>query len=211
MNKNHSLKLPSHEWSIILLFCLILLSLAGFALKGTKSRSPLLISFTEPVKVKKNERALKIEKPNKTKALEKGEALEKTKQMTSSEQKNIIEVSVIGEVSKPGLYQLPLRSTMKHLLEETKPLPSADLSELNWRRWLKNGETIEIPKRHLIEITLSGAVEKPGVIKILSGFRCFEVIDQLDLLPTADTKNFRRKRSFIRDGDCVTIPVREKR
>lgn len=164
-------KLPIHEWCIILLFCLILLALAGFALNRPKPAFAADPLPAEPIAT-------------------------------------LLEVRVEGQVAKPGLYRLPFQAKLKDLLEQAQPLPSADLSQLNWRRKLRNGQTLHVPERRIITIQLAGAVRQPGPLSILSGTRCCELADQLPVLPEADLKAMRKKRRFLQEGDYIEIPIK---
>lgn len=166
-------KLPLHEWCIILLFCTILLLLAGFALGHEKS-IPVTSSSSESIP-------------------------------------SVLQVKIEGQVAKPGLYRFPLRTTIKELVEQAEPLPSADLSYVKWRKQLRDGQTIHIPERHEITIHLAGAVQEPGPLKILSGTRCCELADQLNVLPEADLKSLRKKKQFLQDGDVIEIPFLKKK
>jgi len=167
-------KLPLHEWCIILLFCLILLALAGFALGRSKSMPPSDISPPVP-------------------------------------QVTVLQVKIEGQVAKPGLYRLPLNAKLKQLLEQAEPLPSADLSELNWRRKLHHNQTIHIPERRLITIQIAGAVQQPGPLQILSGIRYCELAEELLVLPDADLKAMRKRKGFVKEGDNIEVPIQKKR
>jgi DNA uptake protein ComE-like DNA-binding protein len=167
-------RLPIHEWCIILLFCLILLALAGFAFNRTKSISPpVTLAPISPV--------------------------------------TDLQVKIEGQVANPGLYRLPLKSTLKQLLEQAQPLSTADLSQLNGRRKLRDGQTIHIPERHLITIQIAGAVEQPGSLQILSGTRCCELTEQLHVLPDADLRALSKKRSFVKEDMLIEVPFKKKR
>lgn len=163
-----SLKLPFHEWCIIVLFCLILLALSAYALRGQKnSPSPPL---PEP----------KV---------------------------TVLEIKIEGEVAHPGLFRLPLKSTLKELLAQAQPLPTADLSKVNWRKKLRDGQTVHIPERLWITIEIAGMV--PGPLKILSGTRIQEVVSQLQVLPEADLKALSKRRSFLFEGDKIEVPAKK--
>lgn len=120
-----------------------------------------------------------------------------------------LQVKVKGQVAKPGTYRLPLHSNLKELMEFAEPLPSADLSQLKWRRQLQDGQTIHVPEQHWITIQMTGAVQQPGPLKILSGTRCCELADQLQVLPEADLRPLRKKNRFLREGESLDIPLRK--
>lgn len=122
-----------------------------------------------------------------------------------------LQVRVEGQVANPGLYELTVNGTLKELMELAQPLPNADLSQLNWRRRLRDGQTIRIPARKPITITIEGAVAQPGPLEILSGMRYQELADELEVLPEADMTAFRRRRSILQQGDVVTVPVKKKK
>lgn len=122
-----------------------------------------------------------------------------------------LQVSIEGEVAKPGLYQLPLNGTLKQLIEKAEPLAEADLSQLNPRKKLYDGQTIRIPRKRWITITVEGAVQEPGAYKILSGTRYQELANQLHVLPEADLKAIRKKSRFLKDGEVVKIPTKKEK
>lgn len=173
MTKNSHL--PVHEWCIIVLFCLILLALAGFALgRSKKGEDPIHSPLAEmPVA--------------------------------------LLEIKVEGAVVKPGVYRMPLSASLKDVLDQAELLPSADQSKLKWNRKLRHEQTIRIPERTWITIYIEGAVTQPGSLQILSGTRGQELADQLDVLPEADLKALRKKRQFLQQGDTITIPIKKKR
>lgn len=162
-------KLPFHEWSIIILFCLILLALAGFALIGRKHFS------TPPPQYRE-------------------------------EPLSYIQTTIKGAVAKPGSYQMAYHSTLKELIEQAQPLSIADLSHVKWKRRLENGQNIHIPAKKTITINVEGMVQEPGPLKILSGTRISEIVDSIKVLPEADLKALRKRKSFLREGDILTIP-----
>lgn len=166
-------KLPLHEWCIILLFCAILLVLAGFAL-GHQKNIPSSGAHTEP-------------------------------------QATPLQVKIEGQVAKPGVYRLPINTTLKELVEQAQPLPTADLSQLKWRRQLRDEQTIHIPERKWITIQIIGAVKQPGPMRILSGTRCGELIDQLQMLPDADIKAFSKRKRYLQEGDIVEVQVKKSK
>lgn len=125
--------------------------------------------------------------------------------------KIVLEVKIGGEVAHPGTYSLPLKSTMKELLAQAEPLSSADLSQLNYRKKLRDGQVINIPTRAWITIQLAGMVEEPGPLKILSGTRIQELVGQLKLLPEADAKALSKRRSFLFEGDTLNVPAKKIR
>lgn len=168
-------RLPLHEWCIIVLFCLILLFLAGFALGRSRN----------------------VENANHSQLAEMPLAL--------------LEVKVEGAVAKPGVYRMPLNASLKDLLDQAELLSSADQSKLKWNRKLRHEQTIRVPERTWVTIYVEGAVMQPGSLKILSGTRGQELADRLEVLPEADLRALRKKRQFLKQGDTITIPVKKER
>lgn len=170
-------RLPFHEWSIIILFCAILLSLAAHAFLG-RGKITIPAEFTRDVK----------------------------KENSLDEQ---IQVKVIGEVQKPGLYEISSTSTLKNLLDLVQPLPTADLSQLKWRRKLRNGQTIRVLKGNPITIRVTGAVQEPCSLEILSGTRVCELADRIAFTSESDVKAFTQKKRYLHDGDEVNVPFKK--
>lgn len=123
----------------------------------------------------------------------------------------LLRVNVEGQVIKPGAYDMPRNATIKMLLEEVQPLPKADLSQLNRRKKLRDGQTIHIPERRPIIIHIKGAVKNPGKKEILSGTRYCELADQLEITPEADLNSIRRRKSYIQEGESIEIPAKKRK
>lgn len=121
----------------------------------------------------------------------------------------VLEVKIEGEVAKPGLYHFSPKSTLKEVFAQAEPLPTADLSQFNMRRRLRDGQTIRVPERQYITIQIAGMVQQPGPLKILSGTRIQELVGQLQVLPEADLKALSKRRSFLYEGDVVAVPAKK--
>ncbi len=178
-----SSRLPFHEWLVVSLFCSVLLLLASFAFLG---RSHAYSS--QPPSPSSFSQSSLPETP-----------------LTH------LEVKVEGAVAHPGVYRLPLKTSLKELLAQAEPLPTADLSELSWRKKLRDQQTVTVPEKREITIYLDGAVKKPGAIKILSGTRYQELLPQLDCLEEADLRAIKKKKKFLQEGACVYIPSKVRK
>lgn len=122
-----------------------------------------------------------------------------------------LQVSIEGAVAQPGTYELPLKSSVEDLLKIAQPLPIADLSRLNKHRKLIDGQVVRIPEKKWITIYLEGEVENPGAFQLLSGTRCYELIDQLDFKPEADKNHLKRMRRYLKEGETVKIIKKKER
>lgn len=176
-----SLKLPLYEWCIILLFCAILLMLAGFVALG-RIHSKTLV----PINLAESQIHL-----------------------SSELQETMIDVKIDGQVAKPGPYHIRIGTSLKELVEQAQPLTTADLSQLKWRKKLRDGQHIHVPERIWIMIQIEGAVRQPGKMKILSGTRLCELADQLQVLPEADLKSISTKKRFLHEGDVVKVALKK--
>lgn len=125
--------------------------------------------------------------------------------------KKQLQVTINGEVSNPGSYELDINTTLKDLLALAHPLPSADLSTVNNRRKLYDGQAVHVHPKVPIQITIYGAVRHPGPFQTMSGTRVNELINQIAFLPEADIQSIRTKRRFLKDGDVLVIPSKKSR
>jgi hypothetical protein len=121
------------------------------------------------------------------------------------------QVKITGEVACPGTYDLTAVPTIKELLKAAQPLPTGDLSRINLRKKLRPGQTLHIPAKRMIKIQISGAVENPGELEILSGTRLSDLAHELPCLPDADLKSLRKKTRFLQDGDTLEVPFKRKK
>lgn len=142
-----------------------------------------------------------------------GSSSHKTIPSTSSKSPAFLslEVTIEGAVYCPGTYEMPLKSSLDNLLEIAQPLPIADLSQLNKRRQLIDGQIVKIPEKKWITIYLEGEVEHPGPFQLLSGTRCYELVDQIDFKPEADKNHLKRMRRYLKEGETVKIIKKKER
>lgn len=56
-----------------------------------------------------------------------------------------------------------------------------------------------------IQVYITGEVAQPRVLKLKSGARVFEAVEQVELLPDAEIKNINMARP-LQDGESVIIP-----
>jgi len=70
------------------------------------------------------------------------------------------------------------------------------------------GETDAEPKvkEDVIQIYVTGAVEKPGVYRLLPEARVYEAIEMAQTLPTANLKNINLAQK-LEDGQAIVVPA----
>jgi DNA uptake protein ComE-like DNA-binding protein len=78
------------------------------------------------------------------------EPVESAKEIFVEELSEIV-VFVSGAVQEPGELTLPAKSRVSDLKSKVVLSPDADKSYFRRRRWLKNGEKIEVPKKTVEE------------------------------------------------------------
>lgn len=120
-----------------------------------------------------------------------------------------LQVTITGEVFRPGTYELDVNTTLKDLIELADPLPSADLSKVNSRRKLYDGQSVYVPPKTPLTITILGAVQNPGTLQIMSGTRVYELANQIAFLPEADIQFIRTKRRYLKEGDIINVPSKK--
>lgn len=125
-------------------------------------------------------------------------------------EQGVLAVAIDGAVEFPGGYDLPVKSTVQDLLNIAKPLPEANLSKVKQKSKLKNLQKIQIPYKKWLAITVEGAIENPGPLKVLEGTRYCDLIKLLKILPGADIKPLNQKKGLIREGEVIKIHSKEK-
>ena len=127
----------------------------------------------------------------------------------SEAQATVVEVKIEGEVANPHLYQMPLKSTLKELLEKAQPLPTADLSKVSGRRRLRDKQTVRIPERQWITIEIAGMVQQPARENLKTEPACMSWQPSCKCSPEADMKSLKKRRSFLNEGDIVEVPAKK--
>lgn len=91
----------------------------------------------------------------------------------------LIAVYVSGEVSAPGVYNLPENSRIQDALAAAGgPLETADLEEVNLAQFVSDGEKLTIPKRRPELVIGGNAGEQASIVNINTATQA-----QLETLP----------------------------
>lgn len=124
-------------------------------------------------------------------------------------QKSHFQITVKGALKNPGKYSVPANSTVQDLVDELEMLDTADISQLKLRQKLKDKQRLTIPEKKLITIYVEGAIETPGALHIMSGTRCQELVQLIQLPPEADGKMLQKRKHYLKEGEIVIIPFKK--
>ncbi len=82
----------------------------------------------------------------------------------SDTSESLIDISIVGAVSNPGVYQVPANATLREALALTSFLPDANPQKLKWESKVRQGQVIKVAKkRKKIKKFDSSIVEKSQV------------------------------------------------
>jgi hypothetical protein len=167
MNSKTPSKLPFHEWCMILLFCAILLILAGFAL-GRQKHLPAPASLEQRETILQVRIEGQVAKPGLYRlppcTLQK-ELIEQAQPLPTADLSQVkwrsqlrdgqtihipkrheITIQIIGAVQQPGPMTILSGTRCCELTEQLHVLPEADLHPIcKKKRFLQEGDIIEIP------------------------------------------------------------------
>jgi hypothetical protein len=116
-----------------------------------------------------------------------------------------VEVIVKGAVETPGTYVVPKGTTVEQLLSQVNLLTVADTRKLHLDAAVKGGQTINIPERAMIEITLDGAVTNPGPLKVPKGTKRMDLSQWVDFTSNADLSGLQTKKR-LKEGEAIFVP-----
>ncbi|MBA3238506.1 MAG: SLBB domain-containing protein [Parachlamydiaceae bacterium] len=117
-----------------------------------------------------------------------------------------VEVHIEGSVINPGRYKVKSGTSVMEAIILAEPLEEADLSKIKETSRVKNGLNIHVASRQMVTITVSGAVPRPGVFKILKGTRLSELRNHIEFDENADLSKLAKKR-LLKDNEVVIVPV----
>ena len=117
-------------------------------------------------------------------------------------------VTVKGAIARPGDYSFKKGARLKELLAQAEPLSEADLESIKPNSKLRDGQVVKISAQRWITVQIEGAVVAPGPMHIKQGTHRDELIEQLKLLPEADTSKLQTKR-VLRNGEVLHVPVKK--
>lgn len=124
------------------------------------------------------------------------------------EQSTNVTVSAAGSVNRPGAYVFNAGATVEELLEQIEPNLLANLSKLNTKRKLKDGEHFQIPEKPSIKIYLEGAIQKKGLYILPKGTKFSELPDLVEVFEEADLDKIRSIKQKLKNDEVVFIPYR---
>jgi len=87
---------------------------------------------------------------------------------------------------------------IKNQAQDKKTIVSSSLAGDN--------ETQKKAQTNIIQVYVSGAVEKPGVYKLPEGARVYEALELAHSLPTADLHNINLAQK-VEDGQAIVVPT----
>lgn len=117
-------------------------------------------------------------------------------------------VYIDGAVESPGMYQMPLKSTVNDLLQIAHPAPQANLKKVKLNSTLKPGQRITIAAYPQITIYLEGDVIA-GAYQIRKGTRLCDLPSLIAFPPSANMSIFKKKR-VLKEGERLIVPKNGK-
>lgn len=117
-----------------------------------------------------------------------------------------IEILVKGDVAYPGMYHLPAELSMREVLNLVQANPTADLRRFNLDRPIRHGRLLNIPKRAMITVHVTGAVKSHQSIVLPKGTTLEGLISQLEGIAdeNANLKPLQKKRK-LRDNETIEL------
>jgi hypothetical protein len=120
----------------------------------------------------------------------------------------IVEVYIQGAVESPGAFKVKVNSKVQDVIILAQPLKEADLRRYKPTAKVRAGQIITVPSRSMIEITVTGAVENPGLIKVPRGLRLHELGAYVQFSSKAVPSKIKHKAA-LKAGDSVFVPSSE--
>ncbi len=122
-----------------------------------------------------------------------------------------IEVVVEGAIS-PSPTHLKVKKNISFggILEQVTLLPEADIRKLKKKSKVRKSQTIKIPFRPMITVTLEGAVDTPKTIRLPKGSFVEDLLQIVSFQEGADIEKLRRKRRLT-DGEKIYISSKDEK
>lgn len=117
-----------------------------------------------------------------------------------------VEISIIGEVAKPGAYLIEKGGRLGDAVKKSRPKRFADLGRIDLDSPACRSQAIEIPRLKEVAIWVKGAVIAPVELRLPAGSRISDLKDKIALAPNADRKFLKRKR-LLKPGETIAIPA----
>ena len=117
-----------------------------------------------------------------------------------------IEITIVGEVKKPGLYKVVKGFPLLQAILLARPTPWAHLEEEYGVA--EGARKILITPIKEVEVILKGALLQEGSYFFPVGSRLCDIKDKIPLEKRAD-KSFFRKRRRLKHKEKITIPFKK--
>ncbi len=129
-----------------------------------------------------------------------------------------IRIEIKGAVNKPGKYTLKQGSRYFDLIKLAGGLTNrADSRRVRKNYYLKDGYSFNVPfkrsqkgnlKNKWIDIEIRGAVKKPGVYKMRSGTRFYQLVKMAGGFGSKANRKKKYKNYYLKDGQSFYVPFK---
>lgn len=124
--------------------------------------------------------------------------------------KKRIEVTVLGEVKKPGKYFFPKGVSYKEIFRKVRLKRFADIRSYPLKKTVNASKKISIPKKSFLKIFLAGPLINGGWLKVPTGSRVSDLKKKLLIDKNIDTTCLSSRR-FLKDEELFFLTFQEKK
>lgn len=116
-----------------------------------------------------------------------------------------IDIGIIGEVSRPGVYSVVPGTRIGDLIKKSRPKRYADLSFIDLDSPAVVACELIVPQLKELTVQIEGAVAEPLTLTMPIGSRISDLKSKIQSEKDADLGFFKRRR-LLKNREIITIP-----
>ena len=124
---------------------------------------------------------------------------------TTSLVREAILVTIDGAVKKPGLYSVPLGTTVGQIVRKAKPTRDANLKLVPCKEVVDAPLHLTIEPLEEIRVVVTGAIAETLEVTLPPGSRISDLKSKVIFTQETEKTFFRRKK-LLKDGDQIVVP-----
>lgn len=116
-------------------------------------------------------------------------------------------LQILGEVKKPGSYEVDSSDTILEIVTKAEPLETANLKEAGQAYLFPGQQELLVPRKGFLALFVEGAVISSTMIEINENLKWKEVVSAIETLEDADLVKLKRQKKMKNFGR-IYVPKR---
>ncbi len=114
-------------------------------------------------------------------------------------------VTILGEVRKPGVYNVAIGTSLKDIVGKAKPKKFSNLKDLPMKKNIEESTTVVVKELEEISVRIEGEVKSPMVLRVKPRTRICDLKSRITVTKEADGAFFKKRKHLV-DDEVIKVP-----